>query len=450
MDIEPRMDTKYTININPEILKEWESKMDSQWQYFEAKEILKENVVLQTLAESAKDAFYVVNLMTLRAKHQQWLDHLPRVDPFYAVKCNPDPRILETLSSVGAGFDCASIAEIEAALKNGATANRIIYANPCKPSHHLEAARNLGVNLTTFDSCSELLKIAKVHPDMGVILRILVDDSNSVCQMGGKYGAKMQQVPQLLDMAKELGLNVRGVSYHVGSGCQDATSFGDAVKLARHAFDIAYSKGMRLDILDIGGGFPGQFIPSDRSAGGVSFDDISSTLRPALDQYFPASSGVRIISEPGRYYATSTHTLATKVIGRREPNDYKMVYDEKKLQFRAQPGPGYMYYINDGLYGSFNCVLYDHIDVSTSSHPKVMQVGKILPEDSAVAAEESFPCSIWGPTCDGLDCVMKNATLPILEEGDWLTFRNMGAYTNAAGSNFNGFVKPEIFYIDEE
>jgi len=176
----------------------------------------------------------------------------------------------------------------------------------------------------------------------------------------------------------------------------------------------------------------------------------SSSPGPALDQYFPASSGVRIISEPGRYYATSTHTLATKVIGRREPNDYKMVYDEKKLQFRAQPGPGYMYYINDGLYGSFNCVLYDHIDVSTSSHPKVMQVGKILPEDSAVAAEESFPCSIWGPTCDGLDCVMKNATLPILEEGDWLTFRNMGAYTNAAGSNFNGFVKPEIFYIDEE
>eukprot|EP00466_Bigelowiella_natans_P012042 jgi/Bigna1/92210/estExt_fgenesh1_pm.C_70005 len=412
-----------TINVPPKVAEDFYLSMDSEseWESIEAIQTLRENAALEKLAHRAEEAFYVINLARLRAKHLQWKDLLARVEPFYAIKCNPDHRLLNTLNSMGCGFDCASILEMEAALGAGASPQQIIYANPCKPSHHLEGAKKLGVTLSTFDSCSELIKIAKIHPGSELILRILVDDSSSVCQMGKKYGASLESVPQLLDVAKKLGLSVVGVSFHVGSGCRNAEAFSDAVTLARKAFDIAHSKGFSPRILDVG--------------------------EVALDESFPADSGVRIIAEPGRYYATSTHTLAARVIGRREPNHCNLIFDQKSQKFQSQAAPGYMYYINDGLYGSFNCVLYDHIDVSATSHPECINMGSKMSLKNG-QEDEAYACSIWGPTCDGLDCVMTDAHLPLLEEGDWLSFRNMGAYTNAAGSNFNGFMKPKIFYID--
>jgi len=404
-----------TIDVPPKVAEDFYLSMDSEseWESFGAIQTLRENAALEKLAHNANEAFYVINLARLRAKHLQWKDLLARVEPFYAVKCNPDQRLLNTLSSVECGFDCASILEIESALRAGASPQQIIYANPCKPSHHLEGAKKLGVTLSTFDSCSELIKIAKIHPGSELILRILVDDSSSVCQMGKKYGASLESVPKLLDVAKKLELSVVGVSFHVGSGCRNAEAFSDAVTLARKAFDIAYGKGFSPRILDVGGGFPGEFLP-DRKLGKTSFSDIAKTLDAALDQSFPIESGVRVIAEPGRYYATSTHTLAARVIGRREPSHCNLTFEPKSQTFRSQPGPGYMYYINDGLYGSFNCVVYDHIDVAATSHPEYINTGPTLHHQNG-HEDDAYACSIWGPTCDGLDCVMTDAKLPILE-----------------------------------
>jgi ornithine decarboxylase len=92
------------------------------------------------------------------------------------------------------------------------------------------------------------------------------------------------------------------------------------------------------------------------------------------------------------------------------------------------------YYINDGVYGSFNCILYDHVDV----FPKVLQ---------SEASGPTLASTIWGPTCDSMDKVVDRVALPKLALGDWLYFEDMGAYTCCASSTFNGFERPNKHYI---
>jgi ornithine decarboxylase len=269
--------------------------------------ILKTNVSKRDIEE--EDPFYVCDLGEVVRQYQQWKEMLPRVKPFYAVKCNPDPMVLKTLAECGTGFDCASKAEVQLALDAGVSPNQIIYANPCKQASHIRYATGKGVNVMTFDNADELYKIKQIAPYSQLVLRILTDDSKSLCRFGVKFGASLAIVPQLLQLAKELQLEIIGISFHVGSGCFDASSFTDAVELARKAFDIGASLGFHFNLLDIGGGFPGN------NPRGLQFRDIAATLGPCIDRLFPPH--VRIISEPGRYFVSSAYTLATNIVARR-------------------------------------------------------------------------------------------------------------------------------------
>jgi diaminopimelate decarboxylase len=201
-----------------------------------------------------------------------------------------------------------------------------------------------------------------------VVLRILADDSASVCRLGLKFGAPLSEVRHLLTVARDLGLAVAGVSYHVGSGNGSVQAFGDAVRDARSAFDIAASLGLKLTLLDIGGGFPGsemgaasggdrlparELDAANPYATAPSFTSIASVVRAALDTHFPEGCGVTLIAEPGRYFVKSSHVLAVNVIGKRRTSD-------------DDGAPRINYYVNDGLYGSFNCVLYDHVTCAPS------------------------------------------------------------------------------------
>jgi len=364
----------------------------------------------------AEDPFYVIDLHAARDKCALWRALLPEVQPFYAVKCNPDPLLLAVLAEEGLNFDCASEAEIKSVLDIGVPASSILYANPCKQPSQLRRAAEWRVPLSVFDSEEELLKTAKHHPEGGLLLRIQVDDSKSTCVLSDKYGAPLDEVPFLLRRARELNLNVRGVSFHVGSGCYSPDAFPDAVARADRVFDMAKKIGIEMDVLDVGGGFPGV------DTAELAFADIAAALRVGFRRHFPASRGVEIIAEPGRYIAATSHTLAANIIGK------KVVRGADDQLDRT------MYYINDGLYGSFNCVLYDHAE------PEY----KVLSKEALGPPQ---PCSIWGPTCDGLDCVSREAALPDLEVGQWLYFPNMGAYTAAAGSNFNGMPLPDKIYL---
>ncbi|KAF9167956.1 hypothetical protein DFQ27_007990 [Actinomortierella ambigua] len=383
----------------------------------------------ETEDAEADNAFYVADLGEVYRQHLRWKALLPRIQPFFAMKCNPDPMVMHLLASLGAGFDCASKNEIQAVLDMGVDPSRIIYANPCKQNSFVKYARTNGVKMMTFDNAEELHKIARLHPDAHLVLRILTDDSKSLCKLGLKFGAPLDTVDHLLETSRSLGLNLIGVSFHVGSGCFDAHAFGEAVIRARRVFDQAKEYGYDFDFLDVGGGFPSAHITE-----GITFEKVAGILGPTVDALFGPE--IRVVAEPGRYYVGSAFTLATQVIARRTV--HRDAVDQNEF-------PSHMYYINDGMYGSFNCIMFDH----QVCEPKVLlrdgQFGYkqdfMLPEGLA---------SVWGPTCDSIDCISPKSRLPLLETRDWLYFENMGAYTITAASQFNGFRKSEIQYTTTE
>jgi len=194
--------------------------------------------------------------------------------------------------------------------------------------------------------------------------------------------------------------------------------------------------------------------------GEIAFEDICRELRPTLDKLFPVSSGIQIIAEPGRFFAHATMTVVTNVTSRRAVKNLASMpppltlgassshegdsddEDLKRLR-RECMAPGYRYYINDGVYASFNCIMYDHRE---NVEPQHILDASGCPID--VAGKPLLDCSIWGGTCDGIDCINMSVPLPEIEIGSWLVFENMGAYTVAASSHFNGFEPPKIVYMN--
>ena len=162
------------------------------------------------LKKRAQEPFFIADVGDIVRQLKQWKLLLPRVEPFYAIKCNPDPVIIEILAKFGIGFDCASKVEIQEALKY-IDASRIIYANPCKAASHIKYASNSKIQMMTFDNVDELYKIKSIAPNSKLVLRILADDSKSKCRFGVKFGASIEMVPILLNVAKNLELNVIGV-----------------------------------------------------------------------------------------------------------------------------------------------------------------------------------------------------------------------------------------------
>ncbi|TAQ85870.1 hypothetical protein B7494_g5821 [Chlorociboria aeruginascens] len=373
-----------------------------------------------------EDTFFVADLGEVYRQHMRWKLNLPRVKPFYAVKCNPDSQVIRLLAELGIGFDCASKAEIEQILKIGVDPTRIIYAQPCKTNSYVRYAASQEVKQMTFDNTDELHKIKKLFPGAELFLRIFTDDSSSLCQLSLKFGAALDSTAGLLALAKELGLNVVGVSFHVGSGASDTCAFVKAVRDARSVFDQASNYGFTLHTLDVGGGF----------CGDETFETMAGALREALDEYIP--SHVNIIAEPGRYYVATAFTLASNIIARRTIEN----------QFTREKS--YMIYLNDGLYGNFASIIFDH------QHPiaQVLRTGKHSLFDSAAAQEtiDGIEYSIWGPTCDGIDRIVESIRFDhTLDVGDWLYFENMGAYTKCCATQFNGFNDAhDIIYVVSE
>merc|ERR1712137_1207637 len=257
------------------------------------------------------DTFYLVDLTTVILKYKYFKQYMPRVQPFYAVKCNPDPYLISTLVACGAGLDVASMPEMQKAFDAKQIPDNIIFANPCKMGEHIRFAANNGVTKMTFDNAAELQKIHKFFPDAQLVLRILADDSHSTMRFGSKFGANIDtEVKPLLALAYELNLNVIGVSFHVGSGCQSGVAYRNSLERARKVFDVAESMGHPMTFLDIGGGFLG----TDTET--VVFADVATSITGALDELFPPE--VRVIAEPGRYFASECVVLVTTVIARRE------------------------------------------------------------------------------------------------------------------------------------
>jgi ornithine decarboxylase len=409
-------------------------------------------------------AFFVADLSRVYLQFQRWTRCLPGIKPFYgedlcvtiafhignhpitAVKCNPDPFVLRLLAALGTGFDCASLGEISQVLGMGSIdPSRIIFANPCKALSFIRQSKQAGVDTMTFDNVDELVKIARIHPGAHLVLRILTDDSKSLCRLGLKFGASLHAVPTLLAKAQELHLNVIGISFHVGSGCYDPSAFADAVSLAKTAFNIGRDMGFSFRFLDVGGGFEDD-----------NFERTAAVLRAALLAHFNEEirAGLEIIAEPGRFFVSKAFELVTNIIARRvdETTHDSEEGAETRCRIMCRPCSPISHnghtqtvsldYINDGVYGAFNCILFDHQKV----HPHVLTL-RHTTVTNPIATNVGQLASVWGPTCDSIDCVCPDTTLPpSLEVGDWLGFENMGAYTICAASQFNGFERSGVIY----
>jgi len=398
-------------------------------------------------------AFFAADLSAVYEAVKMWRDSAvgDRVEIFYAVKCNPSPVVLHLLSLLGTSFDCASTAEIKQVLSlpSAPDPSRIIFANPCKPPSFIRAAADQGVSMMTFDNADELYKIKRAHPDAKLVLRILTDDSKSLCRLGLKFGAPLDTCPGLLRLASQLDLNVVGVSFHVGSGCKDPNQFADAVWRAKKVFTMGKEVGYDFRFLDVGGGFERE-----------TFKEMCEVVRDALDLYFPVESGVRVVAEPGRLLVSSAFTLATNIIARRRALAPIAAPAAPNPEAEEAEGADVMYYINDGVYGSFNCIMFDHqivhpypLTIShqpTTSRPNFPPPPNVhLPVDLPVQLgyTDTERASVWGPTCDSIDCVRSMVRLPRgLEIGDWLGWGEMGAYTLCAASTFNGFEKSPVLW----
>lgn len=374
--------------------------------------------IVQTMQKRAKantlggEAFFVVDLARISNAVELWNRKLPNITPYYAVKCNNNLMVLKVLASMNVNFDCASKGEISMVLNLGVDAKRIIYANPCKMILHIKSVYQQGINLTTVDNVDELYKLKQYSSQMGILVRVMTDDELAQCRLLPKFGCDIVEAQAILKIAKSLRLNIKGVAFHVGSGSTNFDAIHSAIKDSRFVFDKALELGFTPNILDIGGGFQAN-----------SFDGSSSKVNYSLGKFFPPlfvnQLGIEFIAEPGRFIVSDAFTLCCNVIAKRDTEE------------------GAMIYINDGIYGNLNCVIYDHQIV----------VPQLLFPASKLTVRNY---SIWGPTCDGLDCITKSFKCPyIINIGDWIYFENVGAYTLTARTSFNGFNNEnEFIYLN--
>jgi ornithine decarboxylase len=373
---------------------------------------------LLQLAKTHGTPLFVVDHKVLRENYAQFRKYLPRVQVYFAVKANADPAIVQTLYAAGASFDVASIAEfmivhrmIEHLPDKERQAfiwDRIIYANPIKAVETLELLEPYKP-LVTYDNHEEVIKIARHAPHSGLVLRLLVPNTGSMVELSSKFGAEPGEAVDLITFAQNNKLEVEGLSFHVGSQCTNPKNYSEALHLAAGIFEEARSRGVNLKLLDIGGGFPAHY-----DASVPSFTQVARMISTELDRLFPAP--IEILAEPGRFLVASAATAVTQIIG-------KAVRSGKLC-----------YYINDGVYQTFSGVIFDHCQYPLKSFKK----------------GPTQICSVFGPTCDALDTISMTDELPDLEMGDLLYAENIGAYSAASSTYFNGFPPAKVVHLNQE
>ena len=335
---------------------------------------------------------------------------LPGVELFYAAKANPAEVVLRPLCEAGSSVDVCSHGEMLAALKAGFTTDMMIHTHPCKTVQNLTSCYADGLRWFTFDNANEIPKLAAHAPDASLLLRLAVSSSSSLINLSAKFGAFEPDAVPLMCAAREAGLAVRGMLFHVGSQCRAPEDFHTALVQARRIWNRAVGAGIDLEVLDIGGGLPAPYRDSV-----LSLEVYCRSLSRALEETF-GDLAVRVIAEPGRGLVADTMTLVTRVIG------------------KSVRGGNTWYIIDDGLYGSFSGQVFDHVE-----YPLVARNADERPR---------YRCVVAGPTCDSSDVVARDQELPDLEIGELLLVPTMGAYTSASASNFNGLELARVVGIE--
>jgi ornithine decarboxylase len=374
---------------------------------------------LKKLAEQHGTPLFVVDHEELRHNYATFKKYLPRIQAYYAVKANPDPAIVKTLFDAGASFDVASMPEfrivyeyikdLPAKQRQDWIWDKIIYANPIKANETLQEL-NPYKPLVTYDNYEEIRKIKKHAPQAGLALRLKVPNTGAMVELSSKFGAAPGEAVDLILAADKVGLTVEGISFHVGSQTTNFGNYVAAINLAANIFKEARDRGYtKMNLLDIGGGFPAPYDDTVKP-----FRELAGIINRELDRLFPKN--IQILAEPGRFLCATAATAVSKIIGK--------AMRESKL----------CYYINDGVYHTFSGVIFDHCHY----HLKSFKRGP------------TRICSVFGPTCDALDVVSMAEELPgDLQLGDLLYSEQIGAYSHASSTWFNGFPPATVVHINQ-
>lgn len=382
--------------------------------YADIKSIIQYFIDVKKLEDNFDEPFYIIDLQKLEYMYKIWTKYLPNIKPYYAIKSNPDKNIIKKLYELGCNFDCASKNEIKTILELTNDNTKIIYANPCKSISYIQYAKNNNISLMTFDCIEELHKIYSHYPEANIILRIAVDDSNSLCKFNYKFGCKTDNdtITNIFEECKKIRMNIYGISFHVGSGCNNSNNYYEALRKCRNIYNIAKKYDNNIEVIDIGGGFYG----IDK-IDNISFAEIVDKIKNGQEDFFGDIPNIKYIAEPGRYFSETCQILVVNIIAKKKETDV------------------IKYYINDGIYGSFNCIDYDY------QNPQIIQL-------KTSKNKNKYNSIFFGPTCDSIDIIYDNINITELEIGDWLYIENFGSYTNATDSSFNGFKTTEKVYLD--
>lgn len=384
--------------------------------------------LLQELATKHGTPVLIVDHEKLRQNYLEFKEKLPDVQAYFAVKANCHPDIIKTMHDMGASFDVASFREFMMVYNNIKHLpekerqqfiwDNIIYANTIKPTSVL-VKLNVYKPLVTFDNIEELKKIKKYAPDVRLVLRIRVPNTGSMVELSSKFGVHPGEAVDLMSEAINIGLGVEGISFHVGSQCNNFENYSQALNLSSSIFKEAKLRGLeigfidkdgkKMKVLDIGGGFPVKYTPDIKS-----FTILARKLNSEIKRLF--NGDVDVIAEPGRFMVATACTLVTKIIG-------KAIRDGKTC-----------YYLDDGVYNTFSGQIYDHQNYPLHS----------------LKSGENKICATFGPTCDAFDTISLADELPEdLEIGDLLYAENIGAYTTASSTFFNGFRPTRVVSINK-
>ena len=372
---------------------------------------------LQTIARKHGTPVVVIDHDIIRKNYAGFKKHLPKVQCYFAVKANPAPEIVRTLYKTGASFDVASLPEFMLVYDNIKRLppkqqqdfiwDKIIYANPTKPKETLLALDQYKP-LVTYDNLNELKKIRQFAPHAGVVLRLRVDNTGSQCELSSKFGCATGEAVDLIKAAFAMGLVVEGLSFHVGSQCTNFQNFVQALNAAAAVMRESKSRGHEIKILDIGGGFPAPYNKHVRP-----FRELARVINAEIDRLF--APNIQILAEPGRFLVATAATAVARIIG-------KAVRDGKPC-----------YYIDDSVYHTFRGIIFDHCQY----HLKAFKKGK------------TDICAVFGQTCDGLDTISQSEELPDLEIENLVYAENIGAYSNASATWFNGFPPAKVVHINQ-
>jgi len=361
--------------------------------------------VQDILKKGYQRPFLLVDSNIIRRKAQRFIAAMPRVRPHYAVKANPDERVLNTLIDEGVGFEIASIAELDLLLKLGVPAAEVFYSNPMKSRAYIEYAAAKGVEWYVLDSIEELRKIVSIKPDAKMYLRIDTPNIGSDWPLAGKFGTHLADINEIIHEAVRLKADLAGVTFHVGSQCRNPQNWRVGIERAKKVFAEMRRVGLNPRLLNVGGGYPVRHVKPI-----PSIEGIAEVINDAIAD-LPES--IHVMAEPGRYLVSDSAYFVCRVVGTATRN-----------------GKRWMYW-DAGMFGGV-------IEMTEGLRYEILTDRK----------GNSIPWSIAGPTCDSVDILMHELMLPNdIQEGDFIYIPNAGAYTTAYASNFNGFPLPDVKVI---